>query len=653
MYGVNKITSNNVVDFAAEELKKYLRMMMPEGGDVKIAYAPGAREGFRLGLMQDFGLDVSDAEDTELDDILYIDCDEEGGVIAGDNPRSVLLAVYEYLKQNGCRWLLPGVDGEYIPMQDIRPVKYRHKPSCRYRGWCSEGAQFQQGILEAIEFAPKLGLNVYELQYIVPKSFYRRYYVHRKNEENRGMEPISEQQVLQWKRQCEAEIAKRGLQLHDVGHGFTYIPFGFDLLVQSTEGEPESNLTPEQRNYLAQMDGVRKFHNGKPIYTNLCMSNLQARNVVSDFVVDYVTKHSNVDHLDVWLADGTNNHCECEECRKKTPSDWYVILLNEIDEKLTKAKLNTRIVFAAYCDTTWAPVEERINNPDRFVLLFAPIFRSYAYSLPKDREKTKIVPYCRNQNDFPASLGASLDYFNEWKKVWKGSNVAFEYHFWRHQYYDLSGLMQARIINNDVKIYQKNSINGIIACGTQRTCFPNGFPFYTYARTLFDTTLSYEEIQEDYFSHLYGEDWRLFRDYLTRIFEALPFDFFSRDEAERRDNVHFDLERAKKIEGIRDITKEGRGLIQDHQKPDMRVRSVALKLLEYHADFCDLISDWMAAKARGEIDCAKELLEKARIEIGKFETEVERYFDLDLCFAEYAVTQNTLSATGENVVAVD
>ena len=123
MLSIKKITSDTTVDFAAEELKKYLRMMMPECGDIKISYTPDAKDGFRLGLMQDFGLDISDAEDTLLDDILYIDCDETGGIIAGSNPRSVLLSVYEYFRQNGCRWLMPGVDGEYIPMQDIKPVK--------------------------------------------------------------------------------------------------------------------------------------------------------------------------------------------------------------------------------------------------------------------------------------------------------------------------------------------------------------------------------------------------------------------------------------------------------------------------------------------------------------------------------------------------
>ncbi|MBR7099430.1 MAG: hypothetical protein IKC59_08445, partial [Clostridia bacterium] len=144
MYSIKKITSSNVVDFAAEELKKYLRMMMPECGDISIAYAPAATDGFRLGLMEDFGLDTSEADDLFLDDILHVDVDGEGnGIIAGSNPRSVLLAVYRYLQENGCRWLYPGIDGEFIPMQDIVATKYHKMADCRFRGQCNEGAEFQ------------------------------------------------------------------------------------------------------------------------------------------------------------------------------------------------------------------------------------------------------------------------------------------------------------------------------------------------------------------------------------------------------------------------------------------------------------------------------------------------------------------------------
>ena len=45
MYRIYKITSNPVVDFAAEELKKYLRMMMPRAGEIIIEYIPDAKDG--------------------------------------------------------------------------------------------------------------------------------------------------------------------------------------------------------------------------------------------------------------------------------------------------------------------------------------------------------------------------------------------------------------------------------------------------------------------------------------------------------------------------------------------------------------------------------------------------------------------------------
>ena len=64
MFKINVISFNETIVFAAEELKKYLRMMMPEAGNFNICFNSEANDGIRLGLMQDFGLDVSDVEDT-------------------------------------------------------------------------------------------------------------------------------------------------------------------------------------------------------------------------------------------------------------------------------------------------------------------------------------------------------------------------------------------------------------------------------------------------------------------------------------------------------------------------------------------------------------------------------------------------------------
>ena len=93
-------------------------MMMPECGNIEIKYDTGARDGFRLGLMQDFGLDVSDVEDTKLDDIIYIDTKGKSGIIAG----SMLVfipAIGEYVIPE----LLGGKDSIIIEPQ--HPIEIR------------------------------------------------------------------------------------------------------------------------------------------------------------------------------------------------------------------------------------------------------------------------------------------------------------------------------------------------------------------------------------------------------------------------------------------------------------------------------------------------------------------------------------------------
>ncbi len=638
MLKINKITANSVIDFAAEELKKYLRMMMPEGGDIRIAYDPEACDGFRLGLMQDFGIDVSDAEDTELDDILYIDCNTEGGIIAGDNPRSVLLSVYEYLRQNGCRWLYPGIDGEYIPMKDIIPIKYRHKPSCRYRGQCNEGAESQQCMMETIDFTPKVGMNVYMLEFRIPTFYYDCYYDHNHNKENREPEPVADGQILQWKRQCEAEIAKRGLQFHDIGHGWTVDAFGIDSSATWCKID-ESAISEDAKQYLPLIGEKRGLFNSQPINTQFCMSNAKARRRVANYVADYAEAHSNSDYLHVWLADARNNHCECEACVKKSASDWYVVLLNEIDEELARRELKNRIVFIAYFDTMWAPESEVIKNPERFTLLIAPITRSYTSSLPSGKINAKANKYIRNNNIYPKNLEEYFAHFLEWKKKWHGSNVSYEYHFWVHQCYDVSGIALSKRINDDVKAYKAFDVNGIIEDGSQRSFFPNGLAFYTYARTLFDCALSFEEICEDYLYHVYGEDWSEFYEYLCALGEAIPRDLLTvglelmipGDEKEKYEKIINPdyTERLRKVEAI---VANGRELIKSHYSSPIRVQTVSVRLLERHAEFCELISSALIERTQNNLSEALHLFNKARTEFGKYEVEIERYFDHFLYF---------------------
>lgn len=641
MIKINKITLNETVDFASGELKKYLRMMMPDVGNVEISYDPQAKDGFRLGLMQDFGLDVSDANDTDLDDIIYIDTVGLSGIIAGDNPRSVLLAVYEYLRQNGCRWLFPGKDGEHIPIKSVDTVKYRHKPDMRYRGPCIEGAESREIILDTIEFLPKVGMNLFMMQFINPKHFYNAYYS-RWNNVTLPKRSISAETVMQWKAEVEAEMSKRGIQFHDIGHGWTAAPFGLDI----TGGwaAMDDSLVPENmRKYLAMLNGERKLFGNRPINTQFCMSSPEARRIVAEYIADFAQQHTNVDYIHVWLADAQNNHCECEECQKKSVSDWYVILLNELDKSLTARGLDTRIVFIAYTETTWAPDSERIENPDRFTLMLAPITRSYTRSLDKSK-KIALDPFVRNNISMPQDLDTYLAYFDKWKNNWKGSNVCFEYHFWKHQYYDPSALELSKRIFEDIEAYYAKGLDGLIACGSQRSYFPNGLAYYVFARKQFDLSLTLEEITEDYFANAYGEEWKAVLKQLDMIKEAFGFAYLEGEESEDETrSPYYSPKRAEKLDLVPAITDSIRKIAAAHVNDTSGIASESFRVLSEFADYADMLAVALAIKARGE-NGYSEPFERLRKHMSEREVYIEKYYDQYFAI-EFA--HRILTATGK------
>ena len=626
MYRIFKITSDPVVDFAAEELKKYLRMMMPRCGEIIISYDPHAKSDFRLGLMENFGLDTSEAEEQDLDDIIHIDTDENGGIIAGNNPRSVLLAVYKYLTINGCRWLFPGVDGEYIPIKGIEPVKYHKLADCRYRGQCNEGAESQQAMLETIDFCPKIGMNVYMLEFDIPKAYYDWYYNHTYNEMNREPEPINADTVLQWKRACEAEIAKRGLQFHDIGHGWNAEAFG----ISSVDGwvKDENNPIPEEaRQYLALIDGKRDLFKGVALNTNFCMSNPEARKIVTKAVCDYAEANSHVTYLHVWLADYQKNHCECDTCRTARPSDWYIVFLNDIDEELTRRNLATRIVFCVYSDTAYEPTCEYIKNPARFTMLMGAISRSYTYSVEKDPKVEELKPFILNKSARLDTLEEYIVRANLWRNFAPCKSFAYEYHFWKHQFYAPGTLCFAKRVCEDVVSYRENNFNGIIQDCSQRCFFPNGFSFYCYAQKLFDNSVTYEELEEDYFKHAYGDQWQLALSYLKAVDEYMPQAYMEAKHTSRIPNNFYNPAMEEKLLALVPIAKEFEEKLHAHRNMPIRVQTVAMRLLKLHAEYVQGLAKVMALKALGKDEEAKEAAKAFFAEFGKHEVAIERYYD--------------------------
>ncbi len=632
MYKIYKITSNPTVDFAAEELKKYLRMMMPYSGEITIKYEPDATDGFRLGLMSDFSLDTSEVDDIVLDDILHIDTDKEGGIIAGSNPRSVLLAVYRYLTINGCRWLFPGIDGEFIPIKDIEPVVYHKMADCRYRGWCNEGAEFQQNMMEVIEFIPKVGMNIFMIECFIPYDYYSYYYNHRFNTEIREPEPVTPETILQWKRQCETEMSKRGLQSHDIGHGWTTRGFGIDpdgKNFANASDEERAEIVEKARPYLALYDGKRDIIKNEPWYTNFCMSNPEARAIVAKDVADYAESSTNVDFLHVWLSDSVNKHCECDECVKKTTSDWYVMLLNDIDDELTSRGLDTHIVMISYYDTLFAPEVEKINNPRRFTLLLAPITRTYTESVEQRPVSTDTLPkYERNKVVLPTENDVGIAFAKSWKETCDVDVIIYEYHFWVNQVYEPSGVRFAEIIHNDIKGYKYHGFGGTIEDGSQRSFFPNGFPIYTYAATLFDNSVDFEQLKEDYYSHIYGEDWREVVAFLEKIGDAFDHKFFAGEKsADKSVGMYYNPAVGEKLRKVAGYVAEFAPFVEAHKNMPMRVQTVSYRLLNRYLEYVEKMAAFVTVKAFGAGKEAKKMYRDFLVDFGRHELEIERYYD--------------------------
>ena len=633
MYKIFKYTEHPTVDFAAEELKKYLRMMMPRCGEITVCSEERDGDGFVLALCSDIGIALPEGVDAELDDSIYISANAKGGIIAGSNPRALLIAVYEYLRANGCRWIYPGIDGEFIPVIDaLGDISIQKTADMRVRAQCNEGAEYQGSMIETIDFTPKIGLNSYMLEFDNPKVYYNYYYDHRNNRANRSPEPISSEQVLQWKRACEAEIAKRSLIFQDMGHGWTAEPFGID----TTEGwaKDEENPIPEAaREYVALAEGSRSLYHGVALNTNFCMSNPKARSIVAEAIAGYAEMSPQVNYLHVWLADNKNNHCECEECRKKTVSDWYVMLLNEIDERLSERGLSTRIAYIAYYDTAFPPVTEKLRNPDRFALLLAAITRSYTETPDMSSRKAELPVFNLNKNVFPTDLGDYIQYSEGWQDTCYTPKFCYEYHFWIHQYYDIGGIRLAERLYKDVNAYRGAGFFGIIQDGSQRSFFPNGFPFYTYSRAMNDKSASFEEIREDYFSHAYGEHWREIADYLEKISDVFDVNYLEVAHRSTAPRVLASPERAEALKTVKPLCNAMLQSIKAWKKSaKKRVHTVSLRLLELHAEYCLGLAESMILTADGRADEAFDAFNAFFDSFGAHEFEIERYFDHHLAY---------------------
>lgn len=451
--------------------------------------------------------------------------------ISGSSKTAILIAVYRFVSELGVVFTRPGRQFEYIPAQSetIWSTKEMHiseEAAFAHRGVCIEGADSYENISDFIDWLPKIGMNTFFIQFENPYSFLKRWYEHEFNP-YANKEPFNNEIAQEMSDRLDLEITKRGLSHHRVGHGWTGEVLGY-----SSKYGWESGLTlpKEKEPFAAELNGKRELYNTAPILTSLCFSNPEVGDKMVDLIVDYAREHQDVDYLHVWLSDARNNICECTNCQKDIPADQYIRILNDLDKALTDAGLATKICFLLYHELLFAPEKETLTNPERFTMMFAPITRTFEMSYADvDYDNNIPMPkeYVRNQMVLPNSLEANLSYLFSWQKSFKGDSFVYDYPLGRAHYGDLGYMKISKVIYRDVAFLENLGLNGYISCQELRAGFPHNFPNYVMGRMLWDSTLSYEDLKETYFSALYGEGWETVVTYLEKLSEYSSCDYFN------------------------------------------------------------------------------------------------------------------------------
>lgn len=624
-------------DYFVSELDKYLKKISRGELFLCCEYSDKLQNGvLNLGLLEDLGLDASDLEDPFIEDIVDIDVKDCVGYIAGSNERSVLMGIYKFFKSAGCRWVRPGEKGEYIPHCDLtkHSFKYRKKAEYNFRGQCIEGAVGFEHVRDTVTWLPKADMNMFMIEQIVPYNYMNRWYRHLVNTKL-SHEDIPYEKYCEYCLELEQTIKKCGLQFHAMGHGALNEPFGVRHMVSGQDYA----ISEEAKNAFALVKGERGLYKKSPFFTQLCMSKAWVREKVVNWLLEYIKEKPHIDFLHFWLADSTNNHCECEDCVKKTPSDWYVMLLNMLDERLTENGIDTKIVFIMYVDTLWPPITEKLNNPSRFILTTA-CGTGCGYS--DKRREGGIPKWERNNFKVKGGLEMALSFVDAWKSVFDGPRFIYEYYLYTSHFSDPGYMSFSETLAKDVRKLHLTGFDGIMSDQTQRAFFPTGLPISILGESLFDTSFDIEGYIDKYFADAFGSDYPIAKEYLERISKSFDFkaltlnlditaqDTGSVDENGKKAGIIGNLRAGDMIAAVPSIVDEYAPYVERNLKLDDECHRESWKILKFHGGYCKGLSKIYFALSREDIQGANAELDKLIDWLSEIEMEIHPYFDLVL-----------------------
>ncbi|MBE6372201.1 MAG: DUF4838 domain-containing protein [Lentisphaerae bacterium] len=442
--------------------------------------------------------------------------------ITGSNPRSVLFGVYEYLKKHGFAFLYPGKDGEIIPEKPdfhINGFDLAESASRTFRGMAV--APDPDNLQEGYDLLRFMAQNKYNL------FFMEGYDVDRPGDEYSvidGVHPLqhveyllkdktwAERKAIALKKQTMiAEARKYGLLIERGGHGWNY-------------GVPEHygrnhGLTPEQAR--AELKAKGKINKEAEVavstWFQICLAKEEVREIYADHIISYLKKHrSELDIAAIWLGDGYDNKCMCDECIKHPFSDLYLDIFRRVALRAKQEIPEITLECIMYFETLEPPARNWLEGLDNVILNLAVWRHCYFHKLddPACRLPGWIPDYRHNRSHDAEHDKRIINYdhylaYESWRKV-VGNELKcllFNYitlgkspdrHFMS---YDLTPLID---LFND---YDRLNFDGMVDCQVY-CCWdtPANLQLYGAGRVLWNKhDNDPDRIRQELFSMLFGE----------------------------------------------------------------------------------------------------------------------------------------------------
>lgn len=449
--------------------------------------------------------------------------------LVGENPLSAQYAVYDFLQAYlGIRFFAPGREHEYVPvhssLQLAEGFVFRHGSRFAIRNWVN-----RTNDPEVIRFAVKNRINTVL-----------------------GCGPWNPSLGSELCNAKDAELVRaHGLKLRGPGHAWRHFI-------------PHESLFATHPEYFPVVDGRRTI-NGR----TACFSNPSVRGIFRENLRRFLREHPYWDVFAFWAEDVPDScYCACDECRKLTLSDWYIILANEAAEVVAEELPDTVFELIAYQGTRFPP--RHVKN----------LFRKGA---------TMLINLC---------LGCTRDLYRPLASRTNGSaEVYTRYREWRDyltatgyqgrimimEYYNLCEmpnqgpngralLWPMDTIREDTRFYSRDGVDCLGAfTGFDRLCWPSPFNIWCWLRLWSDPDLTVEALEDDFYPAYFGAAGLAVRDYMDHLQRAMR-------EITCTDNVAT-------------VRALGRDLDAIQPDPDDTQLAERLKRVRLHHEYCVLLKE--------------------------------------------------------------